>query len=539
MARYDILIRGGEVVDGTGSPRRRADVAIRAGRVVAVGLDLAGEATRILDARGKIVAPGFIDVHTHSDAALALDGDAQCAIRQGITTNVAGNCGVSLFPIGPDGPELNFLANATVREHLRPDWTTAAGYLDHLEQEGVSINAGVLTGHGSLRRAVGAQGRGCTAAQLAQMKSLLAESLEDGSLGLSTGLTYAPGCYAEPEEVVALAQVTAQYGGIYATHMRSYDAALVPAIEEALDVARQSGVTLQISHLTPGPSLYGSAPRLLKILEEARTQGVDVACDINVQPTGSTSLRSLCPLWALEGGNERLLERLRDPALRARMRQDILEKGSGTGGSMMQALMQSGEWDKLWLGTCKVNYAYRGKSFAEIARLRGEDPFDMVFNVLLEEEASATFFGVNKSEDDIEKMMGGSFVSLITDGMGWSQVGPLAKEIDHPRNYGAYPWAIRRYVRERRGTTLEEVIHHSTGVPAARFGLTDRGEIREGAWADIVIFDENEIADRGTVADPAQDPVGIAAVLVNGEIVVENGKHTGARPGQVLRRKGG
>jgi N-acyl-D-amino-acid deacylase len=538
MARYDILIRGGELVDGTGSPRRHADVAIREGRVVAVGVGLAGEATQTLDARGKIVAPGFIDVHTHADAALVLDGDAQSAIRQGVTTNIAGNCGVSLFPIGPDGPELNFLANATVRTHLRPDWTTASGYLDHLEREGVSINTGVLTGHGSLRRAVGAQGRGCTVEQLAQMQSLLAESLAGGALGLSTGLTYAPGCYAEPDEVVALAQVAARFGTIYATHMRSYDGALIAAIEEALDVARRSGVKLQISHLTPGPALYGSAPRLLKMLEEARAQGIDVACDINVQPTGSTSLRSLCPPWALEGGNERLLERLRDPALRARMRQDILEKGSGTGGSMMQALMQSGEWDKLWLGTCKVNEAHRGKSFAEVARLRGEDPFDMVFNVLLEEEASVTFFGTNKSEADIEKMMHGSFVSLITDGMGWSQVGPLAKEIDHPRNYGAYPWAIRRYVRERHGATLEEVVHHSTGVPAERFGLAGRGEIREGAWADVVIFDENEIADKGTVADPARDPVGIAAVLVNGEMVLQNGEHTGARPGRVLRRSG-
>ncbi len=537
MTRYNILIRGGEVVDGTGKPPRRADVAIWNGRVAAIGPDLAGEATKTLDARGKVVAPGFIDVHTHSDAALVLDGDAHSAIRQGVTTNIAGNCGVSLFPIGPEGPELNFLANATVREHLRPAWTTAAGYLDHLEREGISINAAVLTGHGALRRAVGAQGRGCTVSQLAQMQRLLAESLEGGAWGLSTGLTYAPGCYAEPEEIAALARVAAQYDAIYATHMRSYDAALIPAMEEALDVARRSGVKLQISHLTPGPALYGSAPQLLRMLDEARGQGLDVACDINVHPTGSTSLRSLCPPWALEGGNERLLERLRDPALRARMRQDILERGSATGGSMMQALMQKGEWDKLWLGTCKVNQAYRGKSFAEIARLRGEDPFDMVFNILLEEEASVNFFGVNKSEDDIEQMMRGPFVSLISDGMGWSQVGLLAKEIDHPRNYGAYPWAIRRYVRERRSATLEEVIHHSTGIPAARFGLTDRGELREGAWADIVIFDENEIADKGTIADPAQDPVGIAAVLVNGEIVLENGRHTGARPGQVLRRK--
>jgi N-acyl-D-amino-acid deacylase len=541
-ARYDVLIQGGELIDGSGHPRVRADVAVRDGRVVAVSSGLSGQARQVIDARGQIVSPGFVDIHTHSDATLVLDGNAESAVRQGVTTQICGNCGVSLFPVGPNGPELNFLANATVREHLKVEWTTAAGYFGRLEQEGISINVGFLTGHGALRHAVGALGPAASPEQRASMRSLLAESLEMGALGLSSGLTYAPGCFANETELVELAQVAADHNGVYATHLRAYNAALIPAVQEAISVGRAAGVPVQVSHLNPCPPMQGSGPQLLDMLAQARAQGIDVACDIEVYSTGCTSLKSLCPPWALAGGDVCLLERLRDPAQRDRIRLEILEKGSETGGSTKQVLMQRGEWDKLWLGNCQVNRAYSGKSFADIARLRGEDPFEMVFNVLLEEQGVATFFGQDKSEADIEAMLHAPFVSLISDGFILSRRGLLAKEIDHPRCYGAFPWAIRRYVRERRTTTLEELIHHSTALPAARFGLTGRGTIQEGAWADIVVFDEQMISDRGALSDPAQYPVGITAVLVNGQIVFANGEHTGARPGQVLcsghRRQG-
>jgi N-acyl-D-amino-acid deacylase len=371
------------------------------------------------------------------------------------------------------------------------------------------------------------------------MKQRMERQMIEGSLGLSTGLTYMPGSCADTEEIIELAAVTAPYGGIYATHMRNYTAAIMEALEEAITIGRQAGVPAHISHITPCPPATGSALKLLERLGQAQQAGEDVTAETEFYATGSTSLKSLLPPWALEGGDAAMVERLRQEELRQKMWREIEQRGSELGGSTKTVLMQYGHWDKLWLGNCSLNQDSTGKSFAEIGRQRNRAPFEAICDILIEEEGAASFYGEDKTNEDIEQLGRGEHCGFGSDGLALANDGPLAQEREHPRCYGGMAYLIRTLVRQRKALSIEQMIHKITRFPARRMGLEDRGVLREGMQADLVVFDLEKITDRATIDNPCIYSEGVEWSFVNGETVVENGRSTGARPGQILRGAAG
>ena len=532
----DLLIRNARIIDGTGAPACVGDVGIEGDHLACVG-EATGSARRELDAQGQVVAPGFIDIHTHSDFTLLLDGRAASTVYQGVTTQINGNCGISAFPVGPEGPYMGPLESARLRRALDVKWDSAAGYFGALEGQGLAINSAFFTGHGALRQAVmGQSAEAPTTAQLQTMKGLMAQQMEEGALGLSTGLTYVPGSYARTEEIIELARASAPYGGIYATHMRNYTAAIMEALEEAITIGREGGVAVHVSHITPCPPSTGSAPVLVERLARAQQAGQDVTAETEFYATGSTSLKSLLPPWALVGGNAVLIERLNQEVLRQRMWGEIEEKGSELGGSTKTVLMQQGKWEKLWLGNCAANRQHTGKTFAELGRLRHTHPFWAICDILIEEGGVVSFYGEDKAEADIDQLAQSPHCGLGSDGFALATDGILAEEREHPRCYGGMAYLLRTIVRQRRALSLEQAIEKITHFPARRMGLADRGLLRPGMRADLVLFDPERLQDRATIDHPCAYAEGVWLSLVNGVAVVEEGRLTGARPGRVLRR---
>ena len=371
------------------------------------------------------------------------------------------------------------------------------------------------------------------------MGALVETQMAEGALGLSTGLTYVPGSSAKTEELIELAAATAPFGGFYATHMRNYTASIMEALDEAIRIGREAGVPVQVSHITPCPPATGRADRLLARIDEARRDGVDVAAETELYATGSTSLSALLPPWALEGGNEAMVDRLRKRDLRMRMWREIEEKGSELGGSTKTVLMQYGEWDKLWLGNCSANAHLTGETFAEIGRLRKAEPFDAICDILVEEEGTASFYGEDKTVEDIDRLAQGEHCGFGTDGMALANDGPLAQEREHPRCYGGMPHLIRTVVMERKALPLARAIHKLTEFPARRAGIRDRGTLEEGQKADVIAMDLEALTDRATIAEPCRYSEGVMWAFVNGVAVIENGRTTEAKPGEVLRRRAG
>jgi N-acyl-D-aspartate/D-glutamate deacylase len=401
----------------------------------------------------------------------------------------------------------------------------------------VAINSAFFTGHGALRQtAMGQSAEAPSAAQLQTMKELLARQMEEGALGLSTGLTYVPGSYARTEEIIELARATAPYGGIYATHMRNYTAAIMEALEEAIRIGREGGVAVHVSHITPCPPSTGSAPALVERLARAQREGQDVTAETEFYATGSTSLKSLLPPWALVGGNGALIERLGQEALRQQMWRQIEEQGSELGGSTKTVLMQQGRWDKLWLGNCAANSQHTGKTFAELGRLRQAHPFWAICDILVEEGGVVSFYGEDKAEADIDQLAQSPHCGLGSDGFALARDGVLALEREHPRCYGGMPYLLRTLVGQRRALSLEQAIEKITSFPARRMGLADRGLLREGMRADLVLFDPQFLRDRATIDQPCAYAEGVEWSWVNGVAVVVEGRLSGARPGRVLRR---
>ncbi len=534
----DILIRDATIIDGAGGPPRAGNVGIEGDRIACVGKATEG-ARREIDAAGLTVAPGFIDIHTHSDFSLLIDGRAQSAVYQGVTTQINGNCGISAFPVGAEGAYLGPFESARLRRAVVLDWESAGGYFSVLERQGMAINSGFLTGHGAVRQAVMGQSAAAPSrGEMDAMKHLVAVQMEAGALGLSTGLTYVPGSYASTGEIIELAAVTAPYGGIYATHMRNYTASIMEALEEAITIGREAGVPVHASHITPCPPATGSAGKLLDRIDRAQAEGWDVTAETEFYATGSTSLKSLLPPWALVGGNGAMVERLGQKALRERMWREIQEKGSELGGSTKTVLMQYGRWDKLWLGNCAVNAHLTGKSFAEIGRLRGAAPFDAICDILIEEGGAASFYGEDKTNEDIDRLAQGAHCGVGSDGLALATDGPLADEREHPRCYGGMAYLIRTLVRERKALPLERLVQKITQFPAQRMGLDDRGLLEAGKQADLILFDPEKIADRATIHDPCAYSEGVVWSFVNGAAILKEGRPTGERPGRVLRGVG-
>ncbi|HEU0016607.1 MAG TPA: D-aminoacylase [Longimicrobium sp.] len=524
---HDLLIRGGMIVDGTGSPWYRGDVAIRGDRIAAVGLLRNARARDTIDATGLVVSPGWIDMLGHSEYPLLRDGRAVSKITQGITSEITGEV-TSVVPVNEN----------TLREGGRQSvpWRDLEGYFEALEQARPAINLGTFVTVGSVRRYVmGDANRAPTPAELEQMRGLVAEAMEDGAMGLSSGLIYAPASYATTEEIIELAKVASAYGGGYASHIRSEGDQLVEAINEAIRIGEEAGTWVQVHHLkASGKNNWGKMPQAVAAIETARARGVDVTADQYPYPASGTGLDAIIPTWAHAGGTDSLLWRLSDPDTRARLRAELTAGGTdwniGASAGGPSGVMIAG----IGVDTMK---RYQGMRLSQVAEARGQEVVDALFDILLADRAGTSAIYFSMSEEDIEYAMRQPWVMVGIDA-GARAADSTVTGKPHPRAYGSFPRILCRYVRERQVITLPDAIRRFTSLPAARVGLDDRGVVKEGMFADFTIFDPNTVCDRATFDEPVQTSVGIVHVIVNGVPVLRNGTPTGARPGRGLRRGG-
>jgi N-acyl-D-amino-acid deacylase len=532
---FDTVIEHGRVIDGTGTPWFQADVGIRAGRIAAIGSLAHKSARRRIEARGLVVAPGFIDMLGQSELTLLVNPHVPSKLYQGITTEITGE-GDSVAPL--DERVRATYAERLARYGLRPDWRRFADYFARLERQGIAINFASYVGATRLREmVVGLTDRAATDAELTRMRALLRQAMEDGAMGLSSALEYPPGPYASTEELIALAREAARFGGIYATHMRSYEEDIMQALDETFSIAREAQISVEIWHLeVAGPAMWGRMPEVIAKIEVARAAGLDVMSDLHGYTAWGNEMSAFVPPWAHDGGTTKLIERLRDPKTRARIRGEMETKREG--------------WDNEWLAVAgpadilvsSVGHAelrpLQGQSIEAIARARGREPIETLLDILVEDGAEAHVAAFGMQERDVLVALRAPWVSICNDSAGTSPQGALGLEHPHPRAYGTFPRILRRYVRETHELSLEEAIRKFSALPAARLHLPDRGVLKVGFAADVVVFDEQEIADRATYAEPNQLSVGMRFVLVNGVPVIADGRETLRLPGRVLRGPG-
>ncbi|HEX8766685.1 MAG TPA: D-aminoacylase [Candidatus Acidoferrum sp.] len=534
-APFDIVITNGRIIDGTGSPWFSGDIAIREGKIAAIGNLTAAKRTRTIDAHAQVVAPGFIDMLGQSELTILVDPRLPSKIYQGITTEITGE-GESVAPMndairraGKKGFDLL---------GIQPDWQTFRQYFARLEKQGMGINVADYVGATTVRRMVlGDDDVQPTPAQLGQMKQLVREAMLDGAVGVSTSLEYPPAPYAKTEELIALASEAARYGGIYATHQRSESTAILQSLDEVIRIAREAHIPVEVWHFkVAGKPSWGHMPEAIAKVEAARAQGVDIAADTYAYTAWGNGLSAFIPPWAHDGGTAKLLGRLKDPAARERIRKDMLTP--------------SDEWENEWqqiagaqdilIGSVQNPklLPLQGKTMAEIAKLWNKDPIDAIFDFLLEDDAATGVAVFGMSEPDVALALEQPWVSIDNDSSGASPEGILGREHAHPRAYGTFPHILRKYVREERKLTLEDAIRKFAALPSQRLHLEGRGLLRPGMWADVTIFDPATIRDLATFDNPNQLSPGMDYVLVNGVPVIDQGKMTGARPGKVLRGPG-
>jgi dihydroorotase/N-acyl-D-amino-acid deacylase len=532
---FDLLITGGKVVDGTGAPWFAADVGIVNGRIAAVG-KLAGQpARRTLDATGLVVAPGFIDLLGQSEYNVLVDPRAASKILQGITSEVTGE-GDSIAPL--DDRMISEGQDVFRRYGVFPDWRTLDGYFATLTRRGTAINLGTFIGSGSVRAmVVGRENRPATPAEMKRMEDIVDQAMREGALGVSSSLQYIPNIYSSTEELSALAKVAARYGGAYFTHQRSESARIDASLDEVFRIAKEAGIRAQIWHLkTAYKPQFGKMPEVLKRIEEARARGIDVAANQYPWDRGSNGLDACLPPWVREGGRDALLTRLADPALRERARADMAK--------------ETKEWENQYLGSGgpdRVMVAevldpklkpYEGRTIASIAASEKKDPRDVVIDIVLADRANASCIIAIMDEADVRAALAHPLVSFGTDSPAKAVDGPLSHETSHPRGWGSAARILGYYVREQHVLRLEEAIRKMTSFAAEAAGLADRGILRPGMAADVVVFDPETVASKATFENPNQYSVGFRYVAVNGVLVVDEGKHTGARPGVPLRGPG-
>ena len=527
---WDILIRGGLLIDGGGSPGVLGDLAVAGGRIAALGPDLRGEAARVIDATGLAVTPGFIDIKTHSDFVLPINPKAESKVRQGVTTEIVGHCGYSVAPVLPGKAELlaHYLSGGApwlpFREMSFPE------YLDTFPA--VAVNAGMLVGHNTLRLMVmGLEDRAPSAAEMAQMTALLEDGLRAGALGMSSGLFTPPGSFAAPDELMALCAVLARHKAAYFTHIRDEANRVEEAVDEAIAVARAFPIHVEIVHLKcSGVDNWGKAQRILDRIAAAREQGCDIDCDAYPYAAGANPLKNLLPPWVQVGGNEAMLARLAEPATRARIEAEIADHGLNNWGRIPS-------WEAVQISISPRRPHTAGATVAALARAAGIDPIDQVCDHLIADNGATRVLITSISEDDIRTIVRSPEALVGSDGNCVADYGIVAQGMPHPRFYGTFPRIISRYVGEERLLPLETAIRKMTGATAAALKLRDRGRLAEGWRADIAIFDPDDFRDEATYAAPHRYPSGPrTTVLVNGTVVVDNAVHTGALPGTVLRR---
>lgn len=526
---FDLVVRGGTVLDGTGAAAFRADLGIVGDTIAALGAIAPEQGRRVLDVAGLHVAPGFVDIHTHSDPELLAYPTADSRVLQGVTSELAGNCGSSAAPLA--GLGVKERVEEIARDGIRADWTDVASYLERVEKAGISVNHALLAGHGTLRASVvGGVDRPLSEDEARAVAGALEEALDQGAFGLSTGLEYVPGRYTPPAEITALARLVARRGGLYASHMRNEEARLLDAVREAIAVGREAGVRVEVSHLkAAGEANWPRQAAALELVEAARRDGVEVLADAYPYTAYSTGLTILLEGWAREGGAPAILARLRDPQLRARIRREVEAQVKGDPGSFERIVISRVKTE--------ANRALAvGRSLVEIGEAWRLDPVDACLRLLEQEETAVSFIGHAMSPENVERVLRHPLVMVGSDGSSMAPVGEAAKARPHPRSYGTFPRVLGLYARERGLFDLPTAVRKMTSLPADQIGLRERGRVGRGARADLVAFDAASVRDTASFDDPHRYPTGIVHVLVNGVAVVERGAHTGARPGRALRR---
>ena len=532
---FDLVITNGHIIDGTGSPWYSGDIGISNSKITAIGNLSEAARKRTIDARGMVVAPGLIDMLGQSETTILVDPRLPSKIYQGITTEITGEGG-SAAPLNDsiiqnDRPSYSHY-------HVTPDWRTLRQYFSRLEKQGMGINLASYVGATQVRRMVlGDDDKQPTPEQLEQMKQLVRKGMRDGAVGVSTSLEYAPAPYAKTEEIIALASEASKFGGIYATHMRNESDAVLTAIDEALRIGREAHIPVEIWHIkVAGKNNWGRMPEVVSKINAAREAGMDVTADTYGYTAWFNSFSAFVPPWAHDGGDAKMIERLKDPATRARIRKDMMTP--------------SKDWDNEWqeipgpesvlIGVVQNPklLPLQGKTLAEVAKLWNKDPIDALCDLLIEDNAFTNVAVFGMSEPDVALALQQPWVSIDNDSSGTSPEGILGKEHPHPRAYGTFPRILRKYVREEKKLTLEDAIRKMSASPAQRMRLTDRGVLKTGMWADVVIFDPARVRDLATFENPNQLSEGMQYVLVNGVPVIDEGKMTGALPGRVLRGAG-
>jgi N-acyl-D-amino-acid deacylase len=532
---FDVVIVNGHIVDGTGSPWYSGQIGIRNGRVVVIGNLEAAPRKQTIDAAGKVVAPGFIDMLGQSEATILVDPRLPSKIYQGITTEITGE-GNSIAPVNA----AMIAADHSSYEHLKinSDWTTLREYFARIERQGMGINLASYVGATSVRRMVlGDADVQPTPVQLAAMQTLVRQAMQDGAVGLSTALQYAPAPYAKTDELIALASEAAKFGGIYATHMRSEGDGVLESVDEVARIGREAHIPVEIWHLkAAGKANWGRMPVIVAKIQGYRDAGLDMSANTYAYTAWFNTFSAFIPPWAHDGGDAKLIERLKDPTTRARIRKDMLNP--------------KGDWDNEWQeipGPEAIQIAVvqnpelvplQGKRLSEVAVLWKEDPIDALCDILIKDKAFTEVAVFGMDEPDVKLALQQPWVSIDNDSQGASRDGLLGQEHPHPRAYGTFPRILRKYVREEHALTIEDAIRKFTALPAQRMRLTDRGVLKQGMWADIVIFDQKTIRDLATFEQPNQLSQGMDYVLVNGVPVISEGKMTGALPGKVVRGPG-
>jgi N-acyl-D-amino-acid deacylase len=515
----NIIIRNVDILDGSGSPAFRADIGLQGDRIAEIG-DLSAATTgAVIDGTGLTAAPGFIDIHSHSDFTLPINPRAESKVRQGVTTEVIGQCGGSAAPLNPTSREAMLAAHPD----LPWEWNTFGEYLDYLRRQGLAVNVVPLVGHGTIRgTGMGLADRAPSADEMAAMKRLVTQAMDEGAWGISTGLIYPPGIYASTDEIVELSRVVAGRGGFYFSHIRGEGKRLLKAIGEAIEIGERAKLPVQIAHLKASkPENWSLLPRALQLIDDARARGLDVAADRYPYTASSNSLSAQLPPWAHDGGRTALLERLQRPDARQRLRQE--------------ARVQ--QWDKVLVVYAPNCPELEGLTVAEIADQRGTAPDETVLDILLEAEARISIVHFGMKEENLRMVLRHPAVMIGSDGSARVPEGPLGQGRAHPRNYGTFPRVLGKYAREEGVLSLPEAVRKMSGLPAERLGLSDRGRLVEGTKADLVLFDPHTVRDKATYTEPYQYPLGIAYVFVNGQAVITPQGHTGALPGQILSRE--